>query len=127
MQDDVTMPASRARLAAEAQAVRTSAAPARPQADPVARRETRGRLGVIASIAICGAIGAFLVNQYATLVANNYRLQAMEAQATQQQAVNASLESTVYQLSAPTRILAIAEGKLKMQPATPVTVASSGR
>ena len=121
------MPSSRARLAAKEQAVRTSAAPARPQAELVARRETRDRLGVIASIAICGAIAAFLVNQYASLVANNYHLQAMEAQAVQQQAIDASLQSTVYQLSAPTRILAIAEGKLKMQPATPVTVGSSGR
>ena len=79
------------------------------------------------AIAVCGAIGAFLVNQYATLVANNYTLQNMRSQAAQGQAVNAALESSVYQLSAPTRILGIAEGKLKMQPATPLTVGVSGK
>ncbi len=88
--------------------------------------QTRNRLGIIASLLFCAAVAIFLVGRYASLVAENYNIQALKVSLSHQVARNAALQSTVYDLSSPTRILHVAESVLKMQPATPVQVRTGG-
>lgn len=88
--------------------------------------QTRNRLGIIASLLFCAAVAIFLVSRYASLVAENYNIQALKVSLSHQVARDAALQSTVYDLSSPTRILHVAESVLKMQPATPVQVRTGG-
>lgn len=92
---------------------------------PLARKEARDRLSLIVSLLLCVGVALFLVSRYATLVVANYEVQNLQASLAGQNAQNASLRGVVYQLSSPTRIMAIAEGALKMKPATPVVVGTS--
>lgn len=108
-------------------------APAAPRrvADPVRRAAERAagrrRLGLLLSVVLCAGVALFLVSRYAELIAGNYELQSLQAQLAQVEAANASLKARVYELSAPSRILSIAENTLKMGPATPVAVGTTGR
>ncbi|MCY0874845.1 MAG: hypothetical protein OWT28_00960 [Firmicutes bacterium] len=89
--------------------------------------QTRDRLGLIGVLIFCVLIALLLVSRYATLVTNNYDVQGLKIVLSHQQTRDAALQSTVYELSSPTRILNIAENVLKMTPATPVVVGTSGR
>lgn len=89
--------------------------------------QTRDRLGLIGTLLVCMLIALFLVSRYATLVSNNYQVQGLKIVLSHQETRDAALQSTVYELSSPTRILNIAENILKMTPATPVVVGTSGR
>ncbi len=84
--------------------------------------ESRNRIGIIMSVVACAAVAVFLVSRYATLVVDNYDLQQMHTTLSHQLSRNAALQSTVNELSSPTRILYIAEHVLKMQSAAPVVV-----
>lgn len=99
--------------------------------DPVRRAAeraaTRRRIGLLLSVVLCAGVALFLVSRYAELIAGNYELQNLQAQLSQQEATNAALKASVYELSAPSRILNIAESVLKMGSATPVTVGMAGR
>lgn len=102
---------------------------AQPQRVPAVRSksDTRNHLSMLLSLAICAGVAIFLVSRYANLMVANYDLQNMRGTLADLQSKNASLETTVYQLSSPTRILNIAEHVLKMVPASPVQVGSSGK
>lgn len=89
--------------------------------------QTRDRVGLIGTLLVCVFIALVLVGRYATLVANNYEVQGLKIVLSHQETRDAALQSTVYELSSPTRILNIAENILKMTPATPVVVGTSGR
>jgi cell division protein FtsL len=91
------------------------------------RAAVRRRLGLLLSVVLCAGVALFLVSRYAELIAGNYELQSLQAQLAQAEAANAALKASVYELSAPSRILGIAENVLKMGPATPVTVGTAGR
>ncbi len=92
------------------------------QHDSKTKSETRSRLGIVVTLMICTAIAAYLVSQYASIVSLNYTNQQLQVELSQQKATKAALQSTVYELSSPTRILTIAEQKLHMHPATPVSI-----
>ncbi len=107
------------------QVARSTHEMAREKALHQAHPQTRSRLGVVVSLIFCTAVATYLVSQYATIVSLNYTNQQLRVTLSQQNATNASLQSTVYELSSPTRILNIAEQKLNMSPATPVVVGTS--
>ena len=94
---------------------------------PDARNQavTRDRLGLIATLVLCTAIAILLVSRYASLVTGNIALQNMQTTLSHQQTREAALQSIVFELSSPTRILNIAEHTLKMTPATPVIVGTN--
>ncbi|MCI0181779.1 MAG: hypothetical protein OWR52_05410 [Acidibacillus sp.] len=93
----------------------------RTAADP----KIKDRFGLIVSLFFCAGIAIFLVGQYANLIVTNYQVQGMQVTLSHEVARDAALQSTVYELSSPTRILHIAEHVLDMQPATPVEVGTS--
>ena len=97
-----------------------------PHSHPAADARTKDRLGLIASLLFCAAVAVFVVSRYAGLVAENYNIQALKVSLSHQVARDAALQSTVYDLSSPTRILHMAESVLKMRPATPVQVRTGG-
>lgn len=92
----------------------------------VERAQTRDRLGLIGVMLVCLGIALFLVSRYASLVENNYRIEQMKMTLSHEMTQNSALQSIVYELSSPTRILDFAETVLKMSPATPVVVRTNG-
>jgi len=92
----------------------------------VERAQTRDRLGLIGVMLLCLGIALFLVSRYASLVENNYRIEQMKMTLSHEMTQNSALQSIVYELSSPTRILDFAETVLKMSPATPVVVRTNG-
>ncbi len=93
----------------------------RVAADP----KTKDRLGLVLSLFFCAGIAIFVVAQYASLIVTNYKVERLKVTLSHEVAREAALQSTVYELASPTRILHIAEQVLKMQPATPVEVGTS--
>ncbi len=123
MQDDRTRRAPQSSFVPASGRISESSA---PRTRSVADAQTRNRLGLIASLLFCAAVAVFVVSGYAGLVAQNYNIQALKVSLSHQVARDAALQSTVYDLSSPTRILHMAESVLKMQPATPVQVRTGG-
>jgi|GEM_PF-6513425 len=123
MRDDGTQ---RSQQSAYAHASERVAENAAPRSRAVADAQTKNRLGLIASLFFCAAVAIFLVSRYAGLVSENYHIQSLKVSLSHQLARDAALQSTVYDLSSPTRILHLAESVLKMQPATPVQVKAGG-
>lgn len=89
--------------------------------------ETRGRLALVATLFVCFVAAVFVVNRYAVMTQENYRLIAMQQEVSHAKSQSAALQAQVYSLSSPSRILWIAEHVLKMQPAAPVAVGTAGR
>lgn len=103
-------------------------APARvpgPAGQPGA--ETRGRMALVATLFVGFAIAVFVVNRYAAMTQENYNLIAMRQEVSHAKSQSAALQAQVYSLSSPSRILWIAEHVLKMKPAAPVVVGTTGR
>lgn len=69
----------------------------------------------------------FLAMQNARVDATNYQIDRLQSQVQQQIAENASLSTTVDELKQPSRILAIALGKLHMKYTTPVQVPATSQ
>ncbi|KYP81855.1 hypothetical protein [Ferroacidibacillus organovorans] len=97
--------------------------PKRP--DLHAKREVKDRLGLIGSLLLCALVGVFLVSRYATLVTQSEDINQIKQTLTQQNALDASLQGQVLQLSSPERILTIAEKSLHMKAATPVVIGAA--
>lgn len=95
------------------------------RASALERARTRDRFGLILTLLVCMGIALFLVSRYATMVSENYQIQAMQSTLSHDVTRDASLQSIVYELSSPTRILNIATNILHMSPATPVVVGSN--
>ncbi len=95
-----------------------------PDPAPSARvqRLVQRRILALVAVLLATALGFFVVSQYAAIMVNNYEIESLQSNLQQQDALNASLQGKVSQLSSPTRVLNYAENVLKMRPATPVIV-----
>lgn len=90
--------------------------------NPVASVRVQRRILALVAVLLATALGFFVVSQYAAIMVNNYEIESLQSDLQQQNALNASLQGKVSQLSSPTRVLNYAENVLKMRPATPVIV-----
>ncbi|RIV28208.1 hypothetical protein D2Q93_03015 [Alicyclobacillaceae bacterium I2511] len=85
------------------------------------------RLSMAGCIMGSAAVLWFLAMQNARIDATNYQIDRLQSQVRHQVAENASLSTTVDELKQPSRILAIALGKLHMKYTTPVQVPISSQ